>query len=457
MTSMTEDGRVVPDVRGHRGARVEHGLCPGHGPGPTPKPAALGLVVYPGSGQDAAQQGKDEGECYAWARQQTGIDPTVATAPAPVADAPKGGAVKGAARGAAKGAAVGAVGDDDRVRDEGNLDAGEGAAAGAAAGAAKGRRAQKKAGKQAEAQAQQAAQTAGRREEGHVQEGLGRLPRGSRLQREVTRIPIVHERGARRSIGRPVPRRRRRPSAAAAGGARPRPRPRRRPPGRVLRPAHVAAARRLGRLHGPDTAGRRRRAAGHALRRARPLPAGRPGAHPGRGHGAPREHDAHPLLPDFRGGPARAEGGLRSRRRKRRPPPRPGPALGADRRGGGRLDDPAARGRRIGRGARGEVGLERGRRRARVRRLVVPVREPPHLQRPPDRVALAPGPGLRAAEAHRPARSLDRADPSRRGRRPGIPEGPAEGLQPAGLRHLGGGGLAPRPRRAVPRRQPSCP
>ena len=100
--------------------------------------------MYPGSGQDATQQGKDEGECYTWARQQTGIDPTVAATPAPVADAPKGGAVKGAARGAAKGAAVGAVGDDDRVRDEGNLDAGEGAAAGAAAGAAKGRRAQKK-------------------------------------------------------------------------------------------------------------------------------------------------------------------------------------------------------------------------------------------------------------------------------------------------------------------------
>ena len=123
------------------------------------KPAALGLAVYPGKGQDPTQQGKDEGECYTWARQQTGIDPTAAPAPAPAAEAPKGGAVKGAARGAAKGAAVGAVGDDDRVRDEGNLDAGEGAAAGAAAGAAKGRRAQKKAGKQAEAQAKQTAQT----------------------------------------------------------------------------------------------------------------------------------------------------------------------------------------------------------------------------------------------------------------------------------------------------------
>jgi hypothetical protein len=130
-------------------------------PAPTAalKPAALGLAVYPSSGQDAAQQGKDEGECYTWARQQTGIDPTVTATPAPVADAPKGGAVKGAARGAAKGAAVGAVSDERHVGDEGSLDAGEGAAAGAAAGAVKGRRAQKKAGKQAEAQAQQAAQT----------------------------------------------------------------------------------------------------------------------------------------------------------------------------------------------------------------------------------------------------------------------------------------------------------
>jgi hypothetical protein len=50
------------------------------------------------------------------------------------------------------------MGDDDRQRDEGHVDAGEGAAAGAAVGAAKGRREQKKAGKQAEAQAQQAAQ-----------------------------------------------------------------------------------------------------------------------------------------------------------------------------------------------------------------------------------------------------------------------------------------------------------
>ena len=122
------------------------------------KPATLGLAVYPGKGQDAAKQGQDEGECYAWARQQTGVDPTAAPAPPAQVEAPKGGAVKGAARGAARGAAVGAVADNNTIGDEGHLDAGEGAAAGAAAGAAKGRRAQKKAGKQAEAQAQQTAQ-----------------------------------------------------------------------------------------------------------------------------------------------------------------------------------------------------------------------------------------------------------------------------------------------------------
>jgi hypothetical protein len=123
------------------------------------KPGQLGLAVYPGSGQDATQQAKDEGECYTWARQQTNIDPTAAPAPAPAPEPAKGGAVKGAARGAARGAAVGAIADDGRVRDEGNIDAGEGAAAGAAAGAVRGRRAQKKANKQAESQAKQAAQS----------------------------------------------------------------------------------------------------------------------------------------------------------------------------------------------------------------------------------------------------------------------------------------------------------
>lgn len=114
-----------------------------------PKPGTLGLFVYPAAGQDAAKQGRDESECYAWAGQQTGIDPTAPGAPVAVAEVPKGGAVKGAAGGAVAGTAIGAIAGDT----------GEGAAIGAVAGAARGRRAQKKAEKQAHAQAQQTAKT----------------------------------------------------------------------------------------------------------------------------------------------------------------------------------------------------------------------------------------------------------------------------------------------------------
>ena len=128
--------------------------------GAVPKPATLGMFVYPGKGQDAALQGKDETECYAWARQQTNIDPMAPPAPVQAAEAPKGGAVKGAARGAAKGAVVGQAADNRTVGDEGHLDAGEGASAGAAMGAAKGRRAQKKGAQQAEQAAQQQSQAA---------------------------------------------------------------------------------------------------------------------------------------------------------------------------------------------------------------------------------------------------------------------------------------------------------
>ncbi len=113
---------------------------------------ALGVFVYPKNQQTSAQQQKDESECYGWAREQTGFDPS---APADstskqAAATPKGGAVKGAARGAAAGTAIGAINDD----------AGQGAAVGATAGAIRGRRAQKKAGKQAEKQAKADAQAA---------------------------------------------------------------------------------------------------------------------------------------------------------------------------------------------------------------------------------------------------------------------------------------------------------
>jgi outer membrane lipoprotein SlyB len=112
------------------------------------KPAALGLFVYPGSGQDAGQQAQDENHCYAWARQQTGIDPTAAVAPVEAAEVPRGDTVKGAAGGAIVGTAVGAIAGGT----------GEGAAIGAVAGAARGRRERKKKKKEAEVQAQEATQ-----------------------------------------------------------------------------------------------------------------------------------------------------------------------------------------------------------------------------------------------------------------------------------------------------------
>ena len=72
--------------------------------------AAQKPATYPAKGQSASQQAKDDGECNAWAKQNTGIDPakpppTQAAAPPP----PQGGRVKGAA----VGATVGAIGGND--------------------------------------------------------------------------------------------------------------------------------------------------------------------------------------------------------------------------------------------------------------------------------------------------------------------------------------------------------
>jgi len=87
----------------------------------------LGLVAYPAKGQSAQQQSKDEGECFGWAKKQTGIDPkAVASAPTQEPGPAVGGGerVRGAGRGALGGAAVGAIAGD----------AGKGAAIGAVAG-----------------------------------------------------------------------------------------------------------------------------------------------------------------------------------------------------------------------------------------------------------------------------------------------------------------------------------
>ncbi len=109
--------------------------------------AALGVYAYPKNSQSKIQQSKDEGECYKWAKDETGIDPT---APVSVSalQPKKGGAVKGAARGAAAGTAVGAIAGDT----------GKGAAIGAAGGAVRGRRQQKNADVEAQNQAQANAQ-----------------------------------------------------------------------------------------------------------------------------------------------------------------------------------------------------------------------------------------------------------------------------------------------------------
>ncbi|WP_425306687.1 YMGG-like glycine zipper-containing protein [Cupriavidus pauculus] len=81
-------------------------------------------VAYPAKGQSAQQQASDDGACYSWSKQQTGIDPAMLAQAPPPAQAHGGQRVRGAAGGAAMGAVAGAIGGD----------AGKGAAIGAATG-----------------------------------------------------------------------------------------------------------------------------------------------------------------------------------------------------------------------------------------------------------------------------------------------------------------------------------
>jgi len=90
-------------------------------------PLQAAPVIYPAKGQNPQQQKKDEGECYGWAKGNTGVDPAaVAAQPAPPPGPATGGGerVQGAARGAVGGVAIGAIAGD----------AGKGAAIGAVAG-----------------------------------------------------------------------------------------------------------------------------------------------------------------------------------------------------------------------------------------------------------------------------------------------------------------------------------
>ncbi|MES1263206.1 MAG: glycine zipper family protein, partial [Peristeroidobacter soli] len=114
-------------------------------------------IIYPAKNQTPEQQKKDEGECNAWAKQNTGVDPvvlastptTVAPPPAgapPPPSGPSGARVKGAARGAAAGAVIGEIDDGD---------ASDGAAKGAAVGAVVAGSRQRRQGRAAQEQAAQ--------------------------------------------------------------------------------------------------------------------------------------------------------------------------------------------------------------------------------------------------------------------------------------------------------------
>jgi hypothetical protein len=112
---------------------------------------AQDVFIYPGKGQSAEQQDKDEYECYSWARSNTGYDPAnppaASTAPAP---APK--QTGGVARGAVVGATIGVIAGDSSKA------AGRGAAAGALFGGIKQHRANQQAAQQQ--QQQQSGQSA---------------------------------------------------------------------------------------------------------------------------------------------------------------------------------------------------------------------------------------------------------------------------------------------------------
>lgn len=108
-------------------------------------------VAFPAKGQSAAQQQKDDAECYTWAKGNTGIDPAaLAAAPPapPPAPAPGGQVVGGAAKGAAFGAIVG----------DSSEAAGKGAVVGMVAGGVKAKKQQQAQAQQQGAQQQQAQQ-----------------------------------------------------------------------------------------------------------------------------------------------------------------------------------------------------------------------------------------------------------------------------------------------------------
>jgi pyruvate/2-oxoglutarate dehydrogenase complex dihydrolipoamide acyltransferase (E2) component len=143
-----------------------------------PLSTSLGMVVFPAKGQTPQKQSQDEGECYAWSKGQTGVDPMApppaaaqpaaqqAAQPAPTAD---GSRLRGAARGAAAGAVIGEVA---------NNDAGQGAAVGATVGVVAGGRQSRKNQQQATQQQQQATQQQAAQQQATQQQQMDLFKKG---------------------------------------------------------------------------------------------------------------------------------------------------------------------------------------------------------------------------------------------------------------------------------------
>lgn len=114
--------------------------------------ASLGLAPYPAKKQSLEQQIKDDGECFDWTKQSTGIDPAAPSPPpAQTADSGHTGErARGAVRGAARGAVIGGAIDNK---------AGEGAAAGAVVGGARSREKEETAKEASKQQAEAAAKS----------------------------------------------------------------------------------------------------------------------------------------------------------------------------------------------------------------------------------------------------------------------------------------------------------
>lgn len=129
-------------------------------------PAIAQQFIYPAKGQSPQQQQRDEGECYTWAKNRTGIDPVTGAgmqAPPP-SQQPTGEVARGVVGGAVRGAVIGEVAGGD---------AGTGAAVGAVMGGVRGAARKQRNQQQAAQQAQASAAQQFQRAYGACLEGRG--------------------------------------------------------------------------------------------------------------------------------------------------------------------------------------------------------------------------------------------------------------------------------------------